>query len=174
MKKKYLYNWVLAASGILILSMLLSACGALGGGAGNALPTPKPGEDLGADTRSSAKDNYQDTWDSFLRDSIAAANQQAASDIDLLQRYEKPSITAQNLAGTLKSIELVEDRTSFNLVNQETTAAAKAEFDVRLTFANGDTDTRTCHIPAQIELDPDSKKWYVINPGPLAVFSVCG
>jgi hypothetical protein len=174
MKMKHLHKLGLTSVGLLVLAAVLSACGALGGGGGNTLPTPIPGEELGEEARSQAKDSYQGTWDSYLRDSIAAANKVAANDIDMLERYELPSITKQNLPGTLSSVELVEDRTAFNIASSGGIAASNAEFDIRLTFANGDTDTRTCRLAVQIELDSESNLWFVINPAPLPVFNACG
>ena len=160
---------------MLIVALALAACGGAvaGGGAGNALPTPRPAEDVGAAASSAARDSYQATWDSYLRDSIAAANDLQRVKLQMLQRYEKPSITAQNTGGLMKQIDLVEDRTTFNLLNQQTTAASLAEFDIKVTFVNGDNDTRTCKVQVGIELNPDDKLWYVLNPSGLNWDSVC-
>ena len=161
---------VLAVVCLLALGVLaLTACG----GGGSPLPTPRPAEDVGTTADSAAKDSYQATWEGYLRDSIAAENQREGIKLSMLQRYEKPSITAQNTGGLLKETELVEDRTVFNLLNSATTASALAEFDIRITFVDGDTDTRTCKIQVSIEQDPETKLWYVINPGPLPIFNVC-
>jgi len=156
--------------------VILSACGApqvAGGGQGNALPTVRPAENIGSGAKTAAKDSYQATWDSYLRDSLAAANQTQDIKIGLFQRYEKPSITAQNIGGIIKTVDLVQDNTKWN-VSATNTASAMADFDVKMTFANGDTDTRNCKVQVAIELNPEDKFWYVINPAPLAVQSVCG
>jgi len=161
---------VLAVVCLLALGVLaLTACG----GGGNPLPTPRPAEDVGTTADSAARDTYQATWEAYLRDSIAAENQQEQIKLSMLQRYEKPSITSQNTGGLIKETELIEDRTVFNLLNSATTASSLAEFDIRITFVDGDTDTRTCKIQVGIEQDPESKLWYVLNPGPLPIHSVC-
>jgi hypothetical protein len=161
---------------VIVLAVAFSACGGpttAGGGAGNPLPTTRPAEDVGGAASSAAKDNYQATWDSYLRDSIAAANDQQRVKLSMLQRYEKPSITAQNTGGLMKQVDLVEDRTTFNLINEQTTASAVADFDIKITFVNGDTDTRKCSVQVGIELNPDDKLWYVLNPSALNWDSVC-
>jgi hypothetical protein len=155
--------------------MVLSACGGgqvAGGGQGNALPTVRPAEEVGSGAKSAARDTYQATWDSYLRDAIAAQNQLQDINNSMRQRYEKPSITAQNVGGLLKSVELVEDKTEWSTTG-DSLAGAQAKFDVKLTFLNGDTDTRSCSIPVQVEKNADDNLWYVINPGPLAVLSIC-
>jgi len=155
---------------------ILSACGGgqvAGGGQGNALPTVIPAENIGSGAKSAAKDSFQATWDSYLRDSLAAANQTQDIKIAMFQRYEKPSITAQNIGGIVKTTDLVQDNTKFN-VSANNTASALADFDVKMTFANGDTDTRSCKLQVAIELNPDDNLWYVLNPAPFAVQSICG
>jgi len=168
-------RFALVAALVLAVSVTLAACGGAvaGGGSGNPLPTTRPAEDVGGAASSAARDSYQATWDSYLRDSIAAANDLQRVKLSMLQRYEKPTITVQNTGGLMKSLELVEDRTKFNLVNQETTAASITEFDIKVTFVNGDTDTRTCSVQVGIELNPDDKLWYVLNPAALNWDTVC-
>src|SRR5262245_51335707 len=134
---------VLAVTCLMIFGVLaLTACG----GGGSPLPTPRPAEDVGTTADSAAKDTYQATWEAYLRDSIAAQNQQEQIKLSMIQRYEKPGITVQNTGGLIKEIELLEDRTVFNLLNSATTASSLSEFDIRITFVDGDTDTRTCKI----------------------------
>ena len=153
----------------------LTACGGAtaGGGAGNPLPTTRPAENVGSAASSAAKDTYQATWDSYLRDSIAAANDAQTVKLSMLQRYEKPSITSQNTGGLMQTLELLEDRTKFNLLNSQTTASAVADFDIHVKYVNGDTKTRTCKVQIGIELNPDDKLWYVLNPSALNWDSVC-
>jgi hypothetical protein len=174
------------------LALVLSACSLPGGAAQgpeptpaptarpsvaeeppSELPTPLPAEDVGEQALSGAKESYQETWNNYLRDIIAEQVADRQQKLTLLQRYENPRITEQNLGGLATDIGLVEDRTTFNLTNNGTTAAGNADFDVRVTYANGDSDTRTCNPFVQIELDPDDGLWYVINPAPLQIFSVC-
>lgn len=170
-----------------LLVIALSACGALGGGSQPtatpplptavgggevaALPTAMPGEDVGTGASSGALDTAEGTWGNYLRDMIAEQNQSLSSKINLLERYADPGITQKNLGGIAKSIELVADRTAITLNSNQTVATVRAEFDVRLEFANGDTDTRTCKLT--IEADKKDNLWYILNPAPLAVFSVC-
>ncbi len=137
------------------------------------LPTPLPTEDVGQQALSGAKETYQETWNNYLRDMIAEQVADRQQKLALLQRYENPDITAQNLGGLMTDIDLVEDRTTFNLTNNATVASANTDFDVRVTYANGDSDTRTCRMPVALELDPDDGLWYVLNPAPLQVFAVC-
>src|SRR5689334_6995939 len=92
--------WKAGSFGLaLVVMMVLSACGGgqvAGGGNGNALPTARPAENVGSGAKSAARDTYQATWDSYLRDAIAAQNQLQDINNSMRQRYEKPSITAQN------------------------------------------------------------------------------
>jgi len=169
--QKMLVAFVLVA----VVAMILSACGGgqvAGGGNGNAIPTPKPAESIGSGAKSAAKDTYQATWDSYLRDSIAAYNQTEDIKIGMLQRYELPSTTAQDVGGLIKTVDLVQDNTKFN-TSTNNTASGLAKFDVKYTFENGDTDTRHCSFSIQIQQNQDDKLWYVVSPGPLAVQSVC-
>lgn len=169
--RKLAVRSVLGLIGVVMLAALLSACA--GGGAGSTLPTAIPAEQIGSGASGQAADSYQATWDAYLRDSIAVANLERTNKIGLLERYELPSITAKNLNGILKQIDLVQDRTTFSLNASGGRADSNAEFDVKLTYANGDTDTRTCKIAVAIEKDPDTNKWFMINPGPLEVFAIC-
>lgn len=156
---------------------LLSACGsegaAAGAGSGNPLPTPKPAENVGASARSAAAHSYQKTWDSYLKDALPPDNQVQGIKIAMLERYEKQSITQKDLGGIRKQTDLVADRTKFNLTNSGSTASAVTDFDVRITFANGDTSTRTCKFQVAIEQNPADKLWYVLNPAPFPVDNVC-
>lgn len=157
-----------------ITVLLVSGCSTAGGRqeSGNPLPTPRPAEDVGAAAQAAAKAPPETTWDNYVRDIIAEQVKQRESLISLRERYENPSITVQNLAGMVKDIDLVEDRTQFDI--KDNSASTYTDFDVRLTFANGDTDTRTCRFNVTMEYVEEENVWYVLNPAPLAVFSVCG
>jgi hypothetical protein len=160
----------------LILALAATACSApfgIGGEEGNPLPTPQPGIDVGAEAESAARETPEETWEVYLEDSIAEQVARQEGKITLLERYQDPAITAQNLGGTVTDIDLVEDRTEFN-IRGGTLAFTQTEFDVRLTFANGDTDTRTCAYDVSMEFNEDDGVWYVVNPQELAVFVVCG
>lgn len=169
-----------------LLTVALSACGALGGGnqptatpplptavgGGEvaALPTPLPAEEVGTGASSGALDTPEGTWGNYLRDMIAEQNQAQSSKINLLERYEAPLITQKNLSTLVKAVSLVADRSKVN-ETKEGVAVVTSDFDIRLTKANGDTETRTCKITVQIERYDST--WYVLNPQPLAIFSVC-
>ncbi|MBN1310044.1 MAG: hypothetical protein JXB30_01405 [Anaerolineae bacterium] len=170
---------------LVVFAVALSACGALGGGSEQPtailptavgggevreLPTAPAGEEVGTGAASGALDTPEGTWGNYLRDMIAELNQAQASKINLLERYEAPSITEQNLGGLVREVSLVSDRSEVD-VKKEGVAVVAGDFDVRLTFANGDADTRTCKLT--IEIDEFDGTWYVLSPQPLAVFSVC-
>ena len=154
------------------LALVFTACSVIGGSEGNPLPTPKPEEDVGEEAKSAAEDTPEGTWENYLRDIIAEQVADRTSKIELIQRYENPDITEQNLGGLLTNIGLVEDRTEFSTSGG--LATAHAEFDIRLTFGNGDTDTRTCTFNVSLEFHEEDGVWYVINPAALAVFTQCG
>lgn len=168
---------IVSVAGVgLALALAASACSApfgIGKEEGNPLPTPQPGIDVGSEAGSAARDTPEDTWDVYLQDSIAEQVARQEGKITLLERYQDPSITAQNLGGTVTDIDLVEDRTEFN-IRGGTLAFTQTDFDIRLTFANGDTDTRTCRYDVSMEFNEDDGVWYVVNPQELAVFVVCG
>jgi hypothetical protein len=52
---------------------------------------------------------------------------------------------------------------------------AQAEFDIRLTYADGDSETRTCRYQVSLQQapSPDGAVWYVINPDAFPVFASC-
>ena len=154
---------------VLLLGVILSACNQIG----TSIPTPRPSIDVGVGAQGEAEDTPEASWESYVSDSIAEQVLRQQAKVQFFERYQKPSITAQNLGGLVVDIDLVEDKTAFN-ITAGVRASANAEFDVRITFGNGDTDTRTCRVPANLEKDEESGLWYVINPEPLAVFLVCG
>ncbi|MBN1430972.1 MAG: hypothetical protein JXB07_21565 [Anaerolineae bacterium] len=171
---------------LVLLAAALSACGAMGGGSlptataalptavggGDVreLPTPLPAEEVGVGATSGAQDTPEGTWGNYLRDIIAEQNQAQSSKINLYERYEAPSITQQKLNTLVKAVALVSDRSKIT-ENKEGVAVVNGDFDIRFTKANGDTETRTCKITVQIERYDST--WYVLNPQPLAIFSVC-
>jgi hypothetical protein len=160
----------------LVVAVVVTGCTLPGGssnGSVNPLATPLPAQDVGEDAKKGATEDYQNTWDNYLQDAIAEQVLDRQQKIDFLQRYENPNITNQNLKGLVQDVDLVTDRTTFNLTHGDTVASAITDFDVRLTFANGDSDTRTCKQPVEIDKDPDSGKWYILNPGQLQIFAVC-
>lgn len=185
-------RWALLAL-IVVLSLSLAACSlpGVGGGGGaeatprpterpedaedapNVLPTAAEAEDVGGGALSGAKESYQETWNNYLRDIIAEQVADRQQKLELLQRYENPRITSENAEGLVNDIDLVEDRTTFNVTGNQNVAGSQSEFDVRVTYLNGDTETLTCSMPVQIELNAEDGLWYVLNPAPLQVFAVC-
>jgi len=171
------HRWVLA--GLVVGSaLLLSGCGTvrgvLGGkDDGNPLPEPPRAEDVGAQAQSAAQDTPEGTWENYVRDIIAEQVKRQEAKVNLYERYQDPSITVQNTGGLVRDIDLVEDRTIFN-IRGGTLASSNTDFDVRITFADGDTETRTCRPTVSMEFDEGAGVWYVVNPEPLAVFAVCG
>jgi hypothetical protein len=180
--------WPLLMVGLMVI-LVLAGCGGVPGGGGgaaatappereesepiNPLPTPLPAEDVGAEAASAAKDTPEGTWTNYLRDIIAEQVSDRTQKITLLERYQDPSITAANLEGLVEDIDLVEDRTEFNTTSGGL-ANSNADFDIRLTYANGDTDTQTCRVQVSMEFNEDDGVWYVVNPAPLQIFAACG
>lgn len=167
---------------MLLLATLLSACG--GGGTDEperveqpapTLPAVAEVEDVGNEALGGAAETYEQTWANYLRDAIAEQVRDRQQKLSLLQRYEDPSITAQNLGGLVKDINLVEggDRTVFELSTNNTVASANADFDIELTYANGDQERRTCKPFVRMFKHIEDNKWYVQNPAALDVFVVC-
>lgn len=170
----------LSLMALLVAAIGLSACTTVGGVAElvdddpNALPTARPGIEIGAEVQSAAGSSYEETWERYLRDSIAYQNDRQAVRLALIQAYQNPDHTAQNTGGLLQVVELVEDRSSFDLTNNSTFAQSYVDFDVRMIMVDGDTSTLTCNYTVQIEFNPEDERWYVINPTGLDVYSVCG
>jgi hypothetical protein len=179
-------TWPLILIGLMAI-LVLTACGGVPGGGGggdeappqreesdpiNPLPTPLPGEDVGEAAASAAKDTPEGTWVNYLRDIIAEQVSDREQKITLLERYQDPNITSANLEGLVEDIDLVEDRTEFSTGGG--IANTNADFDIRLTYANGDTDTQTCRIQVSMEYNEEDGVWYVINPAPLQIFAACG
>jgi hypothetical protein len=155
----------------LALAVSMTACSTLGrllpGGQqdsaqGNPLPTPRPGEEVGAQAVSAAKDTPEGTWEGYLRDIVASRVAQMESRIALLERYENPDHTVQNLGGTWQNLALLEDRTEWRINGRM--ASSFVDFDVRVTFANGDTDTRRCRFELFMQHDSGDGVWYVLSP----------
>jgi hypothetical protein len=143
------------------------------GGEVNELAEPEEDEDVGEGALGGANESHEATWDNYLRDMIAEQVSDRQQKVSILERYENPGITEQNRGGLVTDVDLVEDRTVFNLTNGGTIASANTDFDVRLSYANGDSETRTCAPFVSMEQDSESGLWYVVNPGALQIFAVC-
>ncbi len=169
-RRNILFTHIVLVGMALTASLILSACGG-GSGQVNPLPTPLPAEEVGTQAQAGAMDTPEGTWSNYLRDIIAEQVAQRVSKINLLERYQNPAITRQNLGGLVKNILLVEDRTTFTISGGA--ASATTDFDIRLEYANGDVETRTCSFLVRLEKDEASGIWYVLNPEALQIFSVC-
>jgi hypothetical protein len=169
-RRNILFTHIVLVGMALTASLILSACGG-GSGQVNPLPTPLPAEEVGSQAQAGAMDTPEGTWSNYLRDIIAEQVAQRVSKINLLERYQNPAITRQNLGGLVRNILLVEDRTTFTISGGA--ASATTDFDIRLEYANGDVETRTCSFPVRLEKDAASGIWYVLNPEALQIFSVC-
>src|SRR5688572_18595660 len=93
-----------------VLLIALSGCAAAGGGTpADTTPEPTPAEveDVGEESVSGAAESYEETWANYLRDSIAEQVSDRQQKLSILQRYEDPDITEQNLGGHVQDIDLI-------------------------------------------------------------------
>jgi len=192
--RRHSYYWI---PGLLVVSgLLLAAC------TQSATPTPLPLPEVTATTDATpdeslpeaptptpdepplpanvvdlpipgASSDLQSTWDAYLADSLAFQVARMQDRLLFLGRYQNPTHLNQNMSGLMANIDLLEDRTTFVLSNGRTFASATADFDIRITFADGDTERRTCMFLVQMEVDPGNGLWYVINPVLLDPSSLC-
>jgi hypothetical protein len=142
---------------------------------GNPIPTPVPGEEVGPALASQAAAAPEETFQRYIHDSIAAQVALQQAKVNMRQRYQNPDITAQDLGGIVTDISVLDDRTTFTLP-QQNVSNAHAEFDIRLTFADGDSETRTCSYQVNMQQGVNSAGaavWYVINPDAFPVFNSC-
>lgn len=178
-------RWMAAAL-VLGLALSLAACSLPGSGgepdtggerveqeAPDVLPTRAEGEDVGEEALAAATDDYDQTWDNYLRDIIAEQVADRSQKIEILQRYEDPDLLNQRAANEVQGIELIADRTVLSLQSNGITVIARGDFDLRYTYLNGDTKTVTCTQTVNLQQREADGLWYVINPGSLQIFSVC-
>ncbi len=111
------------------------------------------------------------TWESFLRDSIAFQVERMRDKLVLMERYQNPAHFEQNRGGLIEDIDLLEDRTVFEV--RGALASTTTDFDIRITYADGDTETRTCRYQVLIEQSPEDGLWYVINPTAFDPYTFC-
>lgn len=140
---------------------------------GSTIPTPLPTVEVGDASVSAAKATPEDTWTSYLPDTIAEQVKNRRQIIDLLERYENPDVTTQRLETLVTNITLVSDRTIWNTNTSAGQSNSFVDYDIQVTYANGDTETLTCRYNVAQELDADDGVWYIINPGALQVFADC-
>jgi hypothetical protein len=165
------------ASGLALAVLLVGVLALAGCGRNqpqvNVLPEAPESVDVGAEAQGGVADTPEATWESYLADIIAEQVKQRESLVSLLERYQDPAITEQNLGGTMTDIDLVADRTVFTTNASGTLATTTTDFDVRVTYADGDTETRTCQFDLMFQWNDTGGVWYVVNPQSLAVFAVC-
>lgn len=174
----------------LLAAAALSACGAVTGlvaaddgpppeevvpEGGNPLPTPRPGVLVGDNPESQASSDPNVTYERYIFDTIAA--QISLQDVQraMRQRYQDPGITEQDLGGLLTDIAVLEDRTEVEQTRDDV-AYANVDMDIRISWADGDTETRTCNYQVNmhaVETEDNIVAWYVINPEPFPVFFSC-
>ncbi|NDJ54910.1 MAG: hypothetical protein GYB68_17705 [Chloroflexi bacterium] len=164
-------NKIVVAVLALLVAGVLVACGGGEDPVVQELPTQAPDEEVGAETRGGVTSEVETTWENYLRDIIAAAIVDRNQIVDLFERYRDPNVTVQDIERLVTDITLVEDRTEWNTTPNS--ASSNVEFDVRLAFANGDSDTRTCRFDVFMEQGVEDELWYIVNPAALAIFSVC-
>ncbi len=161
-----------AAVCVAVVALATSACSIIKGGEqGNPLPTPRPTIEVGSQVVSAAKDTPEGTWDGYLRDQIAYQVAAIDARLTMLQRYENPKHTAQNTGGLFKDVSLLEDRTKWSTSGNS--ASSLVDYDIRVTFLDGDTETRHCKYEVQLQYDETDKVWYVISPGGLDIDALC-
>lgn len=137
----------------------------------DVLPTIAVGEDVGQEALAAATEDYEQTWDNYLRDIIAEQVSDREQKINLLQRYEDPDLLTQRRE--VQGIELLADRSVLQLQSNNATVIVKGDFDIRYTYLNGDTETVTCTQNFTMQKREADNLWYIVNPAPLQVFSVC-
>jgi hypothetical protein len=142
---------------------------------GNPIPTPRIGEDVGSEPGSQAAGTPEETVSRYLRDSIAAQVAIQQTEIIMRERYQDPGLTAKALSGLVTEISVLEDHSTITRPKEDV-ANAHVSLDIRVTFANGDTDTRTCGYEVNMQRGQNAKEqdvWYVINPDAFPVFASC-
>ena len=162
---------------LLAASLVLAACrgGEVLPQGGNPIPTPREGETVGTVADSQAAATPEETFGRYIRDSIAATVAVQQTKIGMRGRYQEPDQTLQDLGGLVSEIAVLEDRTKITSP-KDTAANAKVDLDVRVKYADGDTQTFTCHYDVSTLRGANKKGdnvWYVINPDAFPLFVSC-
>lgn len=142
---------------------------------GNPIPTPRIGDQVDNLLDSQAAATPEETFSRYIRDSIAATVAVQQTKINMRGRYQNPDQTSQDLSGLVSEISLLEDRTKVNSP-KDTAANAKVDLDVRVKYADGDTQTFTCNYNVSLQRGANTKGvnvWYVINPDAFPLFVSC-
>ncbi len=119
-------------------------------------------------------ETYEETWDYYLLDSVAFQVRRMQDRVRFAERYQNPAQLAANTGGTMADVELIEDRSEFQLSNNDTFAQSTVDFDIRVTYLDGDSVRFRCQYLVQIEKEAETGLWYVINPRILEVTTFCG
>jgi len=161
----------------LVLAVALAACRSqevLPAG-GNPIPTPQIGENVGSEPGGQAAGTPEETVSRYLRDSIAAQVALQQTEIIMRERYQDPGLISKALSGLVTEISVLEDHSTITRPKEDV-ANARVELDIRVKFANGDSDTRACQYQVNLQLRQNTKGqdvWYVINPDAFPVFASC-
>lgn len=165
-------------SWIAVLAVLLAACSSkpevLPQG-GNPIPTPIAGTDVGSAPDSQAAASPEDTFRRYINDSIAALVDSQQQKINMRQRYQNPDQTKLDLGGLLTEVSILEDRTKIKQTN-DNNANATVDMDVRIKYADGDSESFTCLYQVILQSAVNVKNatvWYVINPDAFPIFVSC-
>ncbi len=142
---------------------------------GNPIPTPQIGENVGSEPGSQAAGTPEETVSRYLRDSIAAQVAVQQTEIIMRERYQDPGLTSKALSGLVTEISVLEDHSTITRPKEDV-ANARVELDIRVKFANGDSDTRACKYEVNMQRRQNAKGqdvWYVVNPDAFPVFASC-
>ena len=142
---------------------------------GNPIPTPREGELVDALPDSQAAATPEETFTRYMRDSIAATVAVQQTKINMRGRYQEPGQTLDDLSGLVSEIAVLEDRTEITSP-KDTAANAKVDLDVRVMYADGDSQTFTCKYGVSMQMSANAKGdnvWYVINPDAFPLFVSC-
>jgi hypothetical protein len=161
-----------------VLAALLAACSpkpeVLPQG-GNPIPTPVAGVNVGNAPDSQAAATPDESYKRYINDSVAALVDSQQQKINMRQRYQNPEQTKKDLSGMLTAISILEDRTKIKQVN-DTSANANVDLDVRIKYADGDTQSFNCQYAIALQSAVNAKNatvWYVINPDVFPAFVNC-
>ena len=163
----------------LLMTLVLAACGGkevLPEG-GNPIPTPIKGENVGDAPDSQAAATPEETFSRYIDDSIAALVAGQSQKLSLRARFQNPEQTEKDLGGLLSEVNILEDRTKIKKVTDTSTnATANVDIDIRVKWADGDTESFTCNYAVTLQSGENKEGetvWYVINPDAFPVFVNC-
>jgi hypothetical protein len=142
---------------------------------GNPIPTPRVGDVVDNSPDSQAAATPEETFSRYIRDSIAATVAVQQTKINMRGRYQNPDQTLQDLGGLVSEISVLTDRTQIK-TPKDTAANAKVDLDVRVKYADGDSQTFTCKYDVALQRGANTQGdnvWYIINPDAFPLFVSC-